>query len=125
MQGRYGYDELSRFLIIAGLVLMIVSCLPYLHFLYILGFAAALYSWLRVLSKNYNKRRKELDRYLSIKYSIAGKIRLYKSMWRDRKTHKYCKCPDCKAVARIARPEKGKRILIACPKCGRRFENRT
>lgn len=31
MQGRYGYDELSRFLLVASLLLMLISCFPSLR----------------------------------------------------------------------------------------------
>ena len=50
---------------------------------------------------------------------------LYKNIWRDRKTHKYYKCPGCAAFVRIRKPEKGRRILVTCPKCRQSFEKRT
>lgn len=131
MRGRYGYDELSKFLLIAGLILMIFSFIPQLKFLYIIGFVLIVWSWLRVMSTNIYGRQMELNKYMEIKnkfedrFHLPKRIRLYKSMWRDRKTHKYYKCPHCKTYVRIKRPEKGKKIAINCPKCGNRFEKRT
>jgi len=125
MQGRYGYDEFSRFLLIAGLVLMAVSCFPYLHFLYILGFAGVVWAWVRTMSKNIYKRQMERNKYLGVKNKVTQQFRLYKNIWRDRKTHKYYKCPGCAAFVRIRKPEKGRRILVTCPKCRQSFEKRT
>jgi flagellar biosynthesis component FlhA len=125
IQGRYGFDELSRFLIIAGLILIIISCFPYLHFLYILGFAIVVWAWVRTLSRNIYKRQMERNRYLGIKNRIAQRFRLYKNIWRDRKAHKFYTCPSCKTRVRITKPEKGKRIMVTCPKCRQRFGKRT
>lgn len=125
MQGRYGYDELSRFLFIAGLILMFISYFPHLHLFYVLGFAMILWSLFRVLSRNIYKRQIERTKYLNIKNKLVQKFQLYKNMWSHRKTHKYYKCPSCKIYVRISKPGKGKRIMITCPKCGQRFEKRT
>lgn len=125
MQGRYGYDELSRFLSVTALILVIISCFKYLHFLYILGFAILIWSIVRTFSRNIYKRQRERSRYLIIRNKIVQKFRLYKGMWRDRKTHKYYKCPGCKNFVRIKKPEKGRKIMITCPKCRQSFEKRT
>lgn len=47
-------------------------------------------------------------------------FRLRKDMWRDRKTHKYFKCRNCKAVIRVPKRKGGG--VVACPKCGTRCE---
>jgi hypothetical protein len=125
MQGRYGYDELSRFLSIAGIIIMFVSCIPYLHLLYFPGLAMLVWSWYRIFSRNIYKRQMERSRYLDIRDKTVQKFRMRKSMWRDRKTHKYYKCPGCKTFVRITKPGKGKRIMVTCPKCRRSFEKRT
>lgn len=125
MQGRYGYDELSRFLSIAGLIIMVFSWFPHLNILYFLGLALLLWSWFRTFSRNIYKRQMELSKFLNLKGKITQKIRLYKNMWRDRKTHKYYKCPGCRTYVRIKKPAKGKRIMVTCPKCRQSFEKRT
>jgi hypothetical protein len=125
MQGRYGYDELSRFMFIIALILMILSRFPHLHLLYIPGFVLLMWSWVRTTSRNIYKRQTERNRYLSIKNKFTGKFRLLKGRWRDRKTHRYYKCPSCKAMVRIVKPPKGKRIMVTCPKCRHSFEKRT
>lgn len=125
MQGRYGYDELSRFLYISGLVLLLLSCIPYLKVLYFVAFVMMICSCIRTFSRNIYKRQMERQHYLTMKNKIKQKFLLYRNAWRDRKTHKYYRCPYCKAIMRISRPGKGKTIAINCMKCGQRFEKRT
>lgn len=125
MQGRYGQDELSRFLFMTGLIMMILSRFPYLHLLYILGYALLVWSLIRTLSRNIYKRQMERNRYFSIKNKVTQKFRLYKKIWLDRKTHRYYKCPSCRARIRIKKPRKRKKIMVTCPKCRQSFEKRT
>ena len=66
----------------------------------------------------------ELYRYIQIKNPVRQKFNLIKAMWRGRKTHRYCKCPYCKAVVRITKPGNGRTISIQCPHCGRNFEKK-
>ena len=125
MQGRYGFDEFSRFLSIAALVLVLLFSFLHFTLLYLIAFALLIWAWVRSFSRNIYKRQVERNKYLDMRNKAMQKFRLYKNMWRDRKTHKYYKCPDCKAVVRIAKPGKGKKIKICCPKCGNNFEKRT
>lgn len=124
MYGRYGFDELSRLLLLSGFIMAVISRFPYLKLLYILGFLLLVWSFARAFSKNIYKRQMERNRYLIIKNKIMQKFRLYKGIWHDRKTHKYYKCPGCKTMVRIVKPGKGKRIMVTCPKCRQSFEKR-
>jgi len=125
MQGRYGYDELSQFLFISGLVLLVLSYIPYLKIFYFIAFVLMIWACFRTFSKRIYKRQMERQKYLAINNKIKQQFLLYKNVWRDRKTHKYIKCPYCKAIIRISKPGKGKTIAIHCPKCGQGFEKRT
>jgi len=125
MQGRYGYDELSRLLALSGCIIILLSTIPPIRFLYIIGFVMLVWSWFRTLSRNIYKRQLERNKYLSIKNKLLQKIRLYKRIWKERKSHKYYKCPGCKTMVRIIKPGKGKNITITCPKCKERFKKRT
>ena len=40
---------------------------------------------------------------------------LGKNIWRDRKTHTYFKCANCKAVIRVPKRKGGG--IVTCPKC--------
>ena len=123
MYGRYGTDELSKFLMILALVLMVVSWLPNLGLVYFLALAVMLWSLWRSFSRKLYKRRQELDRYLKIKKPIANFFKLQRNKWRDRKTHVYFKCKKCKAVLRVP---KGKgSIVVICTRCKDRIEKET
>lgn len=126
MQGRYGMDELSYFLSIAALVLLLLSWLirP-LAILYFPALALMIWSWYRSFSKNIYKRQRERNKYLEIRGALNRKVTLLKNMWRDRKTHRYYRCPNCKAVVRIPKPGKGKNIVITCHRCHYSFNKRT
>ena len=125
MAGRYGADELSSFLSIAALVLLVLSTLVrQLFFLYFLALGLLIWSSFRMLSRNTLKRRQEREAYLRFFGSIRQKWNLMKNRWRDRKTHRYYTCPSCRVTIRVPKPEKGKTIAITCPKCGNRFERK-
>lgn len=125
MYGRYGYDELSRFLLNCAVVMLILSLIPFLRILYFVAFALLIWSWFRSFSKNIHKRQMERQKYLAVQNKVRQKFRLYKNIWIERKTHKYYKCPHCKAVVRIMKPEKRITINIQCPKCGNSFDKKT
>ena len=59
MYGRYGQDEFSVALMITGMVLMVLSVLPKMHFLYAISFICVVYAMYRTFSKDFNKRYKE------------------------------------------------------------------
>lgn len=121
MIGRYGNDELSRFLSIASLVLLVLSFLfaP----LYLVALALLIWSAIRLFSKNIPARLKERDAYLQLVGKIRTKRRLYKRMWRERKTHRYFKCRQCRAVIRV--PKGRGEIDVGCPRCGTRTTKNT
>ncbi|MBR5804581.1 MAG: hypothetical protein IKY03_00425 [Clostridia bacterium] len=123
MQGRYGADELSRFMTVAGVVLMVLSVFRKLSFLWFPAMAILIWSLFRVYSKNTDRRLAERNWYLGVKSKAVGYVSLLKKRWRDRKTHVYFKCPDCKKILRVP---KGKGTLkVRCPQCGREIIKKT
>ncbi len=121
MQGRYGIDQYSQFLSIAGLILIIISNflgivgLP----INILGTVMFIYAYVRVFSKKINKRYSQNQKFLSRTEGIRNWFRVIKKRFKQRKTHKFFKCPNCKQKIRVPRG-KGK-IEITCPKCKTKF----
>ena len=115
MVGRYGNDEFTLFLSIAGLILGLLANFKYLGFLYYIGAILIFFSLFRTLSKNYNARRKELNRYLLWSAKPKAEIKLLINRIQERETHKYFKCKECKAVLRV--PKGRGKIEITCPKC--------
>lgn len=123
MQGRYGVDELSRFLSVFAFILLFLSALTSLLVLNILALLLLFYTLYRTFSRKLEARRKERDFYLRITTKWREKWKIYKLMWKERKTHVYYKCPKCKRVVRVP---KGKgHMTITCPQCGNRFDKKT
>ncbi len=128
MYGRYGMDELSKFLSYFSLLLLFISMLlgkaaSARSVIILIAFALLVYSYFRIFSKNYEKRRAENAKYLNFKRPIADKLRLRREMWSQRKNFKFFKCPSCKAVLRVPKG-KGK-VRVVCKKCGTAFEKKT
>ncbi len=115
MVGRYGNDEFTLFLLISSLIFTFLGNFRHLRFLYFIGIAIIGYSFFRILSKNYEARRKELNRYLVWSEKPKAELKLLGNRFRDRKTHCYFKCKDCKTVLRV--PKGRGKIEITCPKC--------
>ena len=123
MYGRYGNDALTKFLLILALILMVISWIPSLWWVYLLALAVMLWSLFRTFSRRFDKRRRELERYLKIQKPIVIFFKLSRNKWRDRKTHVYFKCKKCKAVLRVP---KGKgSIVVICTRCKDRIEKET
>lgn len=111
MDGRYGYDELSNFLSIAVLVCVFISL--FIPLLYPIALIMLVWSMFRSFSRNLEKRQKERKTYLKYTGKVKQSFKRWKNMWRDRKTHRYYKCPSCKNWLRVL---KGKgHIEITCP----------
>lgn len=123
MVGRYGNDEFTLFLSIAGLILGLLANFKYLGFLYYIGAILIFFSLFRTLSKNYNARRKELNWYLLWSAKPKAEIKLLINRIQERETHKYFKCKKCKAVLRV--PKGRGKIEITCPKCSAKVIKKT
>ena len=120
MQGRYGPDELYKFMLIICLIIIIVNMFvnsSILRILELLIFGLALY---RFLSKKKSKRSKENRIYLNILDKIKKFFIYQNKKYKDRNTHMYKKCPKCKQKIRL--PLKKGKHTVKCPNCKERFE---
>lgn len=123
MYGRYGEDNLNRFLSILALILCIISLLTRWTVLSTLAIALLVFTMFRMFSRNTGRRQQENLAYLRAKGKITGFFSRIKKRLHDRKTHRYYKCPSCRQEVRVP---KGKgRIRIHCPKCQTSFERVT
>ena len=131
MAGRYGADELGRFLSIAGCVVIALSLLLRMIGTAagasgLLGMAAlALIVWcyFRILSRNYNRRSAENQRYLQLRDGVTGWFRLQRDCFSQRRDYAFYRCPSCRQMVRV--PKKKGRIRITCRRCGYAFERKT
>ncbi len=118
MAGRYGQDQLGKFLNIAIIVLFVVAIL--LSFVsgvayivcYVLAVTLLAYNYYRMFSRQIYKRAAENQKFLNFKAHL-----------KQMKTHKFFRCPKCKTKVRVPRG-KGK-ICITCPKCREEFIEKT
>ena len=119
MQGRYGMDQLGRFLLFAALALIILSFFFGGMILDTIALALLVWGYIRMFSRNHAKRWEENEKFLSLKDRILGRG------GRSRKdsTHCYFQCPACGQKVRVPRG-KGK-ISIHCPRCHTEFIRRT
>ncbi len=125
MYGRYGFDQLGRFLMTAGLVFailcMFLRFLPWHIPYYVCSFLNTffyVFAFFRILSKNIPKRVGENEKYLQIRARVIPVLDERTKSIRDR-SYIYKKCPKCSAKLRLKRI-KGKHIT-KCPKCGLKF----
>lgn len=123
MIGRNGNDQLNRFLLLAGVVLLLLASLLGRRgagsLLYLLVLALLGLTYFRMFSRDLYRRRSENERYLREKEKLLAKGRILRERWKQRKDYKFFSCPSCKAVMRVPRG-RGK-IRIVCHKCGNTF----
>ena len=117
MAGRYGSDQLGRWLLGLAVVLILLGMIgnrtgsTVLAGLSLLAYVPLIWSIFRMYSRNIEARRREnaaLQRFLT---------RL-----RDR-DHRYYHCPKCRQTVRV--PRGRGRINIRCPKCSEQFIKKT
>ena len=119
MQGRYGVDPFTKFLMGVALVCMILSLFTRSMVWSFLILLLLVYCYFRMFSKNVSKRYAENQKYLQMTSGIRKKWAAFQRDMKDRKTHHIYKCPGCKQKIRVPRG-KGK-IAIRCPKCQTEF----
>lgn len=125
LQDRYGNDQLSRTLTIGGLGCILLSGLiPALSVLYLLGILMFGFGIFRTFSKNTAKREAELAKYNEVTDKVKKWFRLQKNKWVNRKTHLYCKCPNCKVTVRLRRNDPPEEITVTCPMCKQNFDQK-
>ena len=115
--GRNGSDNLNRFLSIAALVFVLLG--NFISFLTPFGFVLIVFCLFRTFSKNLYKRSQENDAYMKQRTIFMNQFGKAKRRVLESKTHRFFKCPDCKAELRVPKG-KGK-ISITCPKCHNAF----
>lgn len=115
MIGRYGVDELNRFLMTMAMVFVLLDLFVRSHFLYLGGLVFMVFCYVRMFSKNVGKRFKENQVYLHYQFFVKEYFRKQKFKLQEMRKYHIYRCPNCKQKIRIPRG-KGK-ISIHCPKC--------
>ena len=123
MAGRYGADDLSKFMLGSGVALMILTLflrIPILNTLVVVILALV---YVRMFSRNIQKRYDENQKYLSLKQRFLGFFKADPAKAQENKMYHIYRCPNCKQKIRVPRG-KGK-IVITCPKCKHEFQKKS
>ena len=122
MYGRYGVDQLGIAMLIFALVLCVLSLFVPRRLsgiIYYISLILIILMYIRMFSKNIQKRYQENNKYLSLKASFLRKFQREKEIFSQRRFYHFYRCPRCRQRIRIPRG-KG-RIEIRCPKCSQTF----
>lgn len=119
MAGRYGNDQLNQFIFIVAIISMVLEIITRQSLFYTLTLVLLILAYVRVFSRNINKRYEENMKFLQKKDAILNKFRKQKYYATQRRNFHIYTCPQCKQKIRIPKG-KGK-ISITCPKCRTSF----
>lgn len=127
MKNAYGFDDLSRDVLILSAALGLIS-LPFYRSVAGLILSAAstfliILILFRTLSQNIERRQDELIGYRQITQNVASFFGgRFKKNEAKNPAYKYFNCPQC---GKRYRAPKGKgRIKVTCSSCGKQFEKR-
>lgn len=125
MQGRYGNDKLNFVLLIITLAsyvtMLFFRFFPIVYYI-LFGITAlffALYLF-RAFSKNITRRMYENQKFLSVCTAVKRFFKLQFRKLKEIKTHRYFKCPYCKAQLRVRR--RTGTHPVRCPQCRQEFK---
>ena len=134
MRGRYGTDDLNKFLLVVALVLIILDLFVRWRWVDILTVLLLIYIYARMFSRNYNARYMENQKFLVFAskfrknkgagYGSAGGFgggSGFAGFSRD-KDHKILRCPGCGQQLRV--PRGAGTIMINCPNCNTKFQKK-
>ena len=119
MAGRYGNDQLNQFIFLVAIISMVLEIITRQSLFYTLTLVLLILAYVRVFSRNINKRYEENMKFLQKKDAILNKFRKQKYYAAQRRNFHIYTCPQCKQKIRIPKG-KGK-ISITCPKCRTSF----
>lgn len=120
MQGRYGHDKLNTFIWSVALALYVINLFVRSPFLVIVILLVGALAVFRSLSTNITKRLYENNRFVAIFSGVSDFFKRQYMKIRDFKTHRYLRCPKCKAQLRLKKRTGVQ--SIHCPRCGHDFK---
>ena len=123
MVGRYGTDELNRFLSTLILVFVILHLFSRHMIFFWMELICLIFIYGRMFSKNTRGRFEENQAYLHYCFYAGEWIRKLGRRLKEGKKYKIFKCPNCGQKLRIPRGH-GK-IQVHCRSCGHDFMGRS
>ena len=122
MIGRYGPDDLYKFLFGIYIILFIIDLFINSNILNALELLIVLIMLYRLLSKNITRRRKENSCYLKMKKKVIKPFQNIKRNFKDRDYYVYKKCHKCKSTLKLPLPSKRGIQKVKCPTCKNRIK---
>lgn len=122
MQGRYGTDHFSLFLMAIYLLLYFTGNITGIILINVLSLPVLAFAMFRILSRNIARRRAENAWFLGLLSPVVRWVKTKHAIRHDR-DHRYFKCPGCGQCLRVPKG-KGK-ISITCRACGACFEEKS
>lgn len=126
--GRYGMDELSRFMLIISAILFVLNIFVRVRFLWVAAVILLILVYSRAFSRFYDKRRAENMKFLEMKNNFGRKKPgagaygggFQRSGAAKNDGKRVLICPYCKEKLRV--PVGAGTIKINCPHCHQQFE---
>lgn len=120
MQDRYGNDKLNHFILAVALILYLINLFARSSIMIVIIMLLVALVIFRSLSKNITKRMYENRRFTDIFTRVGDFFKRQYMRVRDVKTHRYIRCPYCKAQLRLKKRTGVQQIH--CPRCGEDFK---
>ncbi len=129
MKNRCGLDELNNLLMLIGFVFVVIALFSQKWIFTLAGAAFIVLCYLRVFSKNMEKRRSENAVYMKYMGNVVRWVENLMLCLRMKgksitdKEYAYFVCSQCKQIIRV--PKGKNKVSIRCPKCSYTFIKRT
>ncbi len=129
MKRRCGLDELNNFIMLIGFIYVVAALFTGIKWFAAVGAVLVVLCYIRVFSKNLEKRGKENAVYMRYMGGMVEIVNYCKLCLRMRiktlrdKEYYYFVCGSCKQIIRV--PKGKNKISIRCPKCSKTFIKRT
>lgn len=120
MTGRYGIDNLSKFLFKIYFVLTIINLFINNNILFYIELILLVILIYRFLSKNLYNRTKENKLYLKLVKIIKKPFKNIERNYKYRNDYVFKRCPKCKTTLRLPLPNKRGVSKAKCPNCKNR-----
>lgn len=122
MMGRYGSDQLTLALLIAGIFLSLLTSITGIGIFYYIGLLAYILGIFRMFSRNKVKRVSENQKFLSFTRNFKSGVSQFFVRLKNIKKYRYFRCPECKARLRL--PRKVGEVTVTCGKCKHQFRQK-
>lgn len=122
MMGRYGIDEVYKFLFVIYMLLFLLGLFVKWEILTYLEVIVVVIMFYRVFSKNISSRKKEEKLYLQLKKKVSKPFYNIKRNFLDRDYYVYKKCHNCSKTLKLPLPPKRGIQKVKCPSCKKKIK---